>query len=93
MGYHHFNKCLVKLIARQTLKLALEAKTGIKPPAPYVPPYSPPATWPQETLDAMSGTYAKSDAKGGYLKISSVPGGLEWTDAGSTLKNLLSRIF
>ncbi len=77
---------VVGTIARQTLKLALEEKTGIKPPAPYVPPYSPPATWPQETLDAMSGIYVKSDTKGGYLKIGSVPGGLEWTDAGSTVK-------
>lgn len=77
---------IVGTIARQTLKLALEEKTGITPPAPFIPPYSPPATWPQETLDAMSGIYAKSDTTGGYLRISSVAGGLEWTDAGKTVK-------
>lgn len=77
---------IVGTIAKQTLKLALEAKTGITPPAPFVPPYSPPATWPQETLDAMSGIYAKSATAGGYLKINSVAGGLEWTDAGNTVK-------
>lgn len=77
---------IVGTIARQTLKLALEAKTGITPPVPFVPPYSPPATWPQEALDAMSGIYAKSATAGGYLKINSVAGGLEWTDAGNTVK-------
>ncbi|MHB8910941.1 MAG: hypothetical protein ACYDAA_18860 [Syntrophales bacterium] len=56
------------------------------PPAPLVPPYSPPATLPQATLDAMSGIYAKSAPAGEYLKITSVAGGLEWTDAGSTVK-------
>jgi len=76
----------VGTIARQTLKLALEEKAGIKPPAPYVPPYSPPATWPQETLDALSGIYVKSETKGGYLKVGSIPGGLEWTDAGGAVK-------
>jgi CubicO group peptidase (beta-lactamase class C family) len=73
-------------IARQTLKLALEEKTGITPPAPFVPPYSPPATWSQATLDQLSGIYVKSDTTGGYLKISSVSGGLEWTDADATIK-------
>ncbi len=77
---------VVGTIARQTLKLALEEKTGITPPAPFVPPYSPPATWSQATLDQMSGIYVKSDTSGGYLKINSVAGGLEWTDAGKTVK-------
>ena len=77
---------VVANIARQTLKLALEEKTGIPPPAPFVPPYSPPTTWPQATLDGMSGIYVKSDTTGGYLKINSVAGGLEWMDAGKTVK-------
>ena len=81
---------VVATIARQTLKRALAEKTGLTPPAPYVPPYSPPATWPQERLDAMTGIYVKSDTTGGYLSIASVAGGLAWSDAGKTV-NVIPR--
>ena len=72
-------------IVTRTLRLALEEKTGVPPPGPFVPVYSPPAIWPQATLDAMSGTYVASDPVG-YLKIGSVPGALEWTNGGGTVR-------
>jgi hypothetical protein len=34
----------------------------------------------------MSGIYVKADTLGGYVKINSVPGGLEWTDYGNTVR-------
>lgn len=70
----------------RALRLALEEKTGTTPPGPFVPVYSPPATWPQATLDGLSGIYVALGSVGGYLKIVSVPGALEWTNAGDTIR-------
>ena len=53
---------VVAAIARQTLKLALEAKTGIKPPPPLPSPlFSPPAAWTQAQLDGLAGIYVSAD--------------------------------
>jgi CubicO group peptidase (beta-lactamase class C family) len=67
-------------IAKQALKLALEEKTGIKPPGPYSPEFSPVVPWPQPSLDALAGIYVLCP-EAGYVKVASVPGGLQWTDS------------
>lgn len=68
-------------IAKQTLKLALQEKTGIVPPPESVPAYSPPVIWDQARLDSLQGIYVLSNAVNGvpYITIRSVTGALEWT--------------
>ncbi len=78
-------------IAKQTLKLALEEKTGLTPPPPFVPAYSPPVAWDQARLDALQGIYVFSESIYAspvpYLTVRSVPGAIEWTnpDNGTTI--------
>lgn len=71
-------------IARQTLKFALQEKTGLTPPPPFVPAYSPPVAWDQARLDALQGIYVFSTSLYAspvpYVKVRSVPGALEWAD-------------
>jgi len=71
-------------IAKQTLKLALQEKTGLTPPPPFVPAYSPTVAWDQARLDTLQGIYVFSASLYAspvpYLTVRSVPGALEWTD-------------
>jgi hypothetical protein len=76
-------------IAKQTLKLALQEKTGLAPPAAYVPPYSPPVTWDQARLDALQGIYTVNNATP-YLTVSSVTGGLNLNING-TISNVVPK--
>jgi hypothetical protein len=67
-------------IARQALKLALQDKTGLTPPPPTVPAYSPPVTWDQDRLNALQGIYVLNEVSGTpFLTVKSLPGALEWT--------------
>lgn len=72
-------------IARQTLKLALQEKTGLTPPAPTDPAYSPLASWEQARLDALQGIYVLSSPVNGmpYISVRSLDGALEWTSPDS----------
>lgn len=68
----------VDAIARQTIALALQEKTGMAAPASPQPVYSPPDTsWTAAQLQALAGRYV---VEGGFtypLKtIAAVPGGL-----------------
>jgi len=71
-------------IAKQALKLALQEKTGLIPPPPSVPAYSPTVAWDQARLDALQGIYVFSRSLYAspvpYLIVRSVVGALEWTD-------------
>lgn len=69
-------------IAKHALKLALEEKTGIKPPPPFAPEYSPPVTWDQAKLDGLTGIYVRSNE--GYMKVTRTGGALQWTDGAVT---------
>lgn len=72
-------------IAKQALKLALQEKTGLTPPAPVGPSYSPLASWDQKRLEALEGLYVLSSPVNGmpYIRVRSVPGALEWTSPDS----------
>lgn len=72
-------------IAKQALKLALEEKTGLTPPAPVGPSYSPLASWDQKRLEALEGLYVLSSPVNGmpYIRVRSMPGALEWTSPDS----------
>jgi len=78
-------------IAKETLKLALQEKTGLTPPSPPGPTYSPPVAWDQARLDALQGIYVFSASLYAspvpYFTVRSVPGALEWTnpDDGTTI--------
>ena len=78
-------------IAKQALKLALREKTGLTPPPPSVPAYSPTVLWDQARLDALQGIYVFSRSpyasSAPFLKVRSVPSALEWTnpDDGATV--------
>jgi hypothetical protein len=78
-------------IAKQTLKLALQEKTGLTPPPPSVPASSPTVSWDQARLDALQGIYVFSVSLYAspvpFIRVQSVPGALEWTnpDDGATV--------
>ncbi|MEE9910527.1 MAG: beta-lactamase family protein [Deltaproteobacteria bacterium] len=67
---------LAENAAKMVLKLAVEEKTGIRPPDPIVPQPSPIVTWTDAQLDAVAGIYVTAS---GYDLIKRVAGGLEWT--------------
>lgn len=72
-------------IARQTLKLALQEKTGLTPPTATDPAHSPLASWDQRRLEALEGLYVLSSPVNGmpYIRVRSMPGALEWTSPDS----------
>lgn len=76
-------------IARQTLKLALQEKTGLTPVPSAPVAYAAPVVWDQARLDAMQGIYILGSAMNGvpYITVRSVAGALEWTspDSGNTV--------
>lgn len=63
------------------LRLAVAAKSGLQPPAPYVPPSSEIVILPQEELDALAGIYVK---RYGYDIVNAKPGSLEWISGADT---------
>jgi CubicO group peptidase (beta-lactamase class C family) len=73
-------------VGRETLKLALKDKAGIDPVEPSGPTHSPPATWPQDKLEALAGVYVTET---GYDIINAMPGELEWTIDGGTSQKLV----
>jgi CubicO group peptidase (beta-lactamase class C family) len=66
----------VETIAKQALKLAVKEKAGLVEPTPIPVPYSPPASWTQDRLEALAGSYVHSS---GYVLVSAVQGGLQVT--------------
>ncbi|HQR29827.1 MAG TPA: serine hydrolase domain-containing protein, partial [Anaeromyxobacteraceae bacterium] len=74
-------------IARETLELALEEKTGLAPPPALVPVRSEPdPSWTQEQLAALEGVYV-ADAPGLTLKtvaVTAVEGGIRLSDRAGT---------
>jgi CubicO group peptidase (beta-lactamase class C family) len=68
----------VERIARETLELALREKSGIAPPAPPAPAYSPPdPTWTAERLQAVAGTYVVTGGLGfRTMEVRATEGGL-----------------
>lgn len=72
-------------IAKQALKLALQEKTGLMPPAPAGASYSPPVSWEQRRLEALEGLYVLSNPVKGmpYIRVRSLPGALEWISPAS----------
>lgn len=63
----------VENIAKEALKLAVEEKAGLVEPAPIPAPYSPPASWTQDRLEELAGSYVDTS---GYVLVSAVPGGI-----------------
>ena len=83
----------IKDIAVRTLQKALADKTGLVPPPPYVPPYSPVTSWPQGSIDALAGIYVTEI---GYDRVISHPDCLEWiggadTESPAIITNLVPR--
>jgi len=66
--------------ASMALRLAMEEKTGQKPPPPPEPEYSPPDSWTAEELARVAGRYCPDS---GYDVFSPAGDGLCWTRYGS----------
>jgi hypothetical protein len=87
-------------LAQQTLKLALEEKTGIKPPSRIGtdPVSSPVTSWSQARLNILAGVYITLDDASiagtspgrSYDRIEVIPDGLRWRrKVGSTSESLV----